>query len=341
MKKIIKTLPMIFMILFFSSCGKEDNIYIEKSKIALGTYCSIKVYGTEDESILDKCFERIDEIEKEMSLNIELSEIKKINENAGIGYVEVSSDTLYVLEKGKYYSEISNGKFDITIGNLSELWNISGGNTVIPDEDSINKSLNNVDYNNLDIEYEKSQVSLIEAGMELDLGGIAKGYAADQVVKILKDNNVDSAIINLGGNVYILGRKSESTEYRIGIQDPFYKNDDYLGVVQVENKAVITSGIYERYFEKDGIIYHHILDTKTGYPIDNDLLSVTVITSSSIDGDSLSTLLFAYGLEHGLEYANSVADIDAIFVTKDKEIYLTEGIKEDFELSDSDYKIMK
>ncbi|MDI3535253.1 MAG: FAD:protein transferase, partial [Thermosediminibacterales bacterium] len=195
-------------------------------------------------------------------------------------------------------------------------------------------------YNSVLLNSKEKSIMLKKEEMMLDLGGIAKGYAADEVSKILKENHVKHAIVNLGGNVLAYGNKPDGSKWRIGIQKPFAPRGDYAGVVSVINKAVVTSGIYERYFEENGKIYHHILDPETGYPVENNLMSVTIITDKSIDADSLSTSVFAMGLKEGLNLIEKLDNTEAIFITKDSKIYLTSGLKNSFKLTDNSLNIV-
>ena len=176
--------------------------------------------------------------------------------------------------------------------------------------------------------------------MEIDLGGIAKGYAADKIAEYLKEENVESAIINLGGNVYALGEKDKNTAFKVGIQDPTNERGNSIGSINVSNESVVTSGIYERYIKKDGVIYHHMIDPSTGYPFDNNLSSVTIVSSSSIIGDGLSTTTFGLGLEKGMKLIESIDNTDAIFITKDKKVYTTSNLKGKLNLTDDDFKLM-
>ena len=171
-------------------------------------------------------------------------------------------------------------------------------------------------------------VRLINKDAKLDLGGIAKGYVADKLKDYLKSKDVKHGIINLGGNILLIGTKPDKSNYHIGIQKPFSSTRDYIRIVDTKDKSIVTSGIYERYYEIDGKIYHHILDAKTGYPVENELASVTIISDKSVDGDALSTLIFTKGLEDGMEIINNTANIEAVFITKKGSVILSQGIKD-------------
>ena len=175
--------------------------------------------------------------------------------------------------------------------------------------------------------------------MEVDLGSIAKGYAADEVVKILKQEGIRSAIIDLGGNIYALGSKNSDNNWKVGIQDPFSDRGKVIGAVEVFDKTVVTSGIYERFIEEDGVRYHHILNPKTGYPYETDIAGVSIIADNSIDADALSTLTSTKGVKEGLKFVENLDNVNAIFITNDKKIYLTENIKDNFKLMNNDFEI--
>ena len=177
--------------------------------------------------------------------------------------------------------------------------------------------------------------------MKIDLGGIAKGYAADKIYKYLKeDENLENALINLGGNIRILGNKEKNQPFSIGIQDPTKPRGNSIGNIKVSDKSVVTSGIYERYLEKNNKIYHHMLNPHTGYPFENNLSSVTIISDKSIICDALSTTTFGLGIEKGLKLIESLDNVDAIFVTKDKKIYLSSNLKDKLNLTDNSFTII-
>ncbi|EOC99651.1 FAD:protein FMN transferase [Caldisalinibacter kiritimatiensis] len=325
--------------LFFSKGKQYTNEPISKTGFLLGTIVEVKIYDQVDEAIFDKVFNILDEIENKMSVNIQTSEVSKINNNAGIKSVNVSEETFNVINKGKYYSSISNGNFDISIGPLVELWNIGSGNEQIPSSKQIQEALNNIDYRNIILDKSNYSVRLSKKGMMIDLGGIAKGYAADKIASYLKDNNINSAIINLGGNVYALGARPDKTPWKIAIQNPLETRGTYLGTVELKDKSVVSSGVYERYFVHNDKRYHHILSPFTGYPVENSLLSVTIVSDKSIDGDGLSTAVFTLGLDKGANLINSLEGIEAIFIDDKQNVYITTGLKNSFELTDNEFTL--
>lgn len=248
-----------------------------------------------------------------------LSRTKKKSEVSLLsgGKREVSADTLELINKGLYYSDITDGKFDITLAPLSDLWDFK--NEVVPSRDEISEALKNVDYQSVKI----NGNTVDTGGKSIDLGGIAKGYVADKLLKYLTENGAGSGIINLGGNVTVFG----NDYYNVGIKKPF-TSGDVLATLKLKNKTVSTSGIYERYFKSDdGKLYHHILDTKTGYPAQTDLYSASVIGDTSVDCDALSTICILYGLNAATRMIEESEDFEAVFVDKDYNIYVTSGLE--------------
>jgi thiamine biosynthesis lipoprotein len=340
MKKINKLILILSLIFLITGCVEKEKAPIEplsRTEFMMDTVMTIKTYDKNDDKILDKVFERLEEIENIMSATIETSEISKINLNAGIAPVEVSPDTYYVIKEAKKYAEVSLGAYEPTIGPLVDLWAIKSGEIErdwIPSELDIETKKDLIDYNNLEL-LDGNRIFLKEKGMKIDLGSIVKGYAADEAKKVLSENGVNIAIIDLGGNVFAHGVKDNDLPWTIGIQNPLEATGGYLGVIEVKNKSIVTSGDYERYFEYEGKKYHHIIDSKTGYPSDNEIMGVTIISDKSIDGDAWSTTLFVLGVDRGMELINTIEGVDAIFILKDKSIYVTDFLKDKFTLKDN------
>lgn len=283
--------------------------------ITLTAYC--------DESLLKEALERCEYYENTLSKTIEGSDVWNINHAEGQP-VTVSDDTIKLLEMALRVSELSDGAFDVTIAPVTALWDFTGGTTVLPDADAIAEAIELVDYTKVQID--GNQVT-IPAGHMIDLGGIAKGYIADELSAFLREKGVQSAMLNLGGNVITIGTKPDGTAWRIGIQNPQGSRDDSILAISVVDSTVVTSGNYERYFELDGVRYHHLLDPKTGYPANNGLASVTILTESSMYADALSTASFVLGLDAGRELINSLDGVEAIFITNDLEIFYTDGLQ--------------
>lgn len=309
---------------------------ISKSDFYFDTVITITLYGTSDATYIDQCFALAADYEQKFSNTIIESEISKINSAAGKTAVEVSDDTLELLSAGIAYGEQSNGAFDITIGNLSDRWNFSeiANRSVnnnqqtdaanIPTQAELKSLIQHIDYHNISLQ--DNSVLLKDPDSKIDLGGIAKGYIADQMKQYLNQQGITSGIINLGGNVLTIGCKADNNYYTIGIKRPFDPNGKAIATVKVKDKSVVTSGVYERYFKVGQQLYHHILNPDTGYPYDNGLYSVTIISDSSMDGDALSTTCFALGLKEGLTFIEKLSDTEAIFITSDMQIYQSSGI---------------
>jgi Membrane-associated lipoprotein involved in thiamine biosynthesis len=331
------TIFIMFMC-FFTGCKKTVEP-VEKTEYMLGTICTIKVYDANKEEAITKAFARIKNIEDKMSVNKDGTELDAVGDASGKNPVKVSDDTFYVLKKGKYYSEQANGAFDITIGPLVKLWGIGTDKARVPSKEEIDTKKSLINYKDLVLDEKGKTAFLEKAGMSLDLGGIAKGYAADEAARILKENGVQHGIVNLGGNVLAINNNPDGQPWKVGVQNPFEPNGSALGSVEVTNKTVVTSGIYERYLEQNGKKYHHILNPFTGYPMDNTLASVTIITDTSIDADAMTKNIFYKGIDKGFEYVKTLKGIEAIFVTKDKKVYITEGLNGNFKILNAEFKM--
>ncbi|OPJ57156.1 FAD:protein FMN transferase [Alkalithermobacter paradoxus] len=336
-KKLLCILAILCLIL--TSCKSTDISYISKTDLIMGTIVDIQIYGHTDNSILEAAMKRLKHIEEIMSINIKDSELSKININSGIKKVAVSDDTFNVLETSLYYAKLSDGKFDPTIAPLVKLWGIGSDEAKVPSDKQLRQALNLIDYTKVKLYPDDKSVFLEQEGMGLDLGAIAKGYSADQVHKLLRDKGVKSAIINIGGNIIALGKHPKGSPWNIGIQDPNKPTGNYMGILKSYNSSIVTSGIYERYLDVDNQKLHHILDVSTGYPANNDILSVTIINKSSIDGDALSTVAFLLGSTDALSLIESIPNTECIIITKNNEVYLSSGVKDNFILSNNYYTI--
>ena len=296
----------------------------KKTKVGyyLDTVITLTAY-TEDDTLLEKGLEECGRYEQLLSRTIEGSDIWRLNHADGAP-VEVSGDTIAILQTAKEISERSEGAFDITIAPASMLWDFTSGTGKTPDGEALAKAAGLVDYRKISIE--GNQVT-IPAGMMIDLGGIAKGYIADQVKAYLKEQGIEHAILSFGGNIVAIGLKPDGNTWKVGIQDIDRPTGEYMMVALNEGGSTVTSGIYERGFEQDGIWYHHILDAKTGWPVQNELASVTIFSESSMWGDALSTAAFALGMEKGLALLESLEGIEGIFIKKDRSWVGTSGSK--------------
>ena len=310
----------------------------------MGTKCSVSInHFINQKKVQDTLFSEIEarliDIENKMSIYKEDSEISQINKYGFIEPVKVSDDTFEVIKSGYYYSELSNGVFDITVGSIVKLWNVSGENPKVPTEDQIKEALNRVGYQNI-ILYDDKRVGLKKEGVVIDLGGIAKGYATDEIRKILLENGIKSAIINLGGNIFVIGEKDSGKKWKVGIQNPLGHYGEYVAIIEVSDETVVTSGSYERFFKSNGKVYHHIFDTKNGYPKETDLLSATIIAKNSTKADALSTTLFILGSDYGFDFIKQFDDIYAIFITKNKDIIATDGIQNRLTINDNSFNLV-
>jgi Membrane-associated lipoprotein involved in thiamine biosynthesis len=289
---------------------------------SLGTENSITSEENIDAEVLSRVVDRVFEIECKMSAFKPSSEISIITQHAGICPCTVSEDVYYILQKALELSRASDGAFDFTVRPLTRLWNFGNGADIVPDISEINAARALVGYQNLILDPQKRTAFLDTAGCAIDLGGIAKGYAANEAKRILTENNIESALINFGGNIMTLGNTAENALWRIGIQNPLSARGVSALTVEVSDKAVVTSAVNERFFIKDGIRYHHIIDPLTGYPAKSGLFSVSVIDGDSLIADALSTAVFVLGVEKGLELLRKYKS-EAIFITKTGDILST------------------
>lgn len=325
-------LAVLLLAVGISGCQKKDTVGdtpIEATEFKLNTVVKITIYDSGDESLLQEAMKLCDKYEALFSRTMEGSEIYQLNARSlpeENGAYSLSEDTAALLSSGLKYSKLSKGAFDITVEPVSSLWDFTSGEKIVPDQASIARALPAVGYENITLE--GNSISFADDSTRLDLGGIAKGYIADKIKEYLVGQGVKSAIINLGGNVLCIGGKPDGSPFGVGIQMPFADRNETIAVMDIQDKSVVSSGIYERFFEKDGILYHHILNPKTGYPYDNDLVSVTIISDKSVDGDALSTTCFALGLEEGMDFVQALPGVYGAFITKDYEIHYSEGFQE-------------
>ena len=335
--RIQNSILLLLTLLVVLSCGSSDKEPVTSSEFLLGTTCVITLLDWEKnvvpEEVLKEAFQQILEMENLLSVNIETSDISRINRSAADGYIP-DPMVLDVLNQALDIAAFSKGKFDPSIGRLVSLWGIGTEEAAVPSEEDLEMALSTIDYTQIAID-DSDKVMLKNSRASLDLGGIAKGYAADLVRESLSRNGVKSAIINLGGNVLVMGKKDSGEPWRIGIQDPREPRGEYLGVAEVEEKAIVTSGVYERFFVEDGVHYHHILDTETGYPVTNGVISTSIIHSRSVRADGLSTALFALGIEEGMKLANTLDDTAVIMIDENNRVYLTDNLAGSFQLNAS------
>jgi thiamine biosynthesis lipoprotein len=338
---LISILLMIFIV---STTGCNENPSSSEfpathTDLFMGTVVQIKIYEPVDETVFEKAFSLIADMENKMSLNISESEINQINRAAGENPVGVSDDTYDVIDKAISYGNLSGGTFDITIGPLVSLWNIGKETARVPAQSEIDEAIKLIDYTKVLLNPNEKTVFLKDSGMILDLGGIAKGYVADALTEMFKKEGIKHAIINLGGNIYAHGQNPNGNDWQIGIQNPEAERSDYIGIANVINKSVVTSGIYERFLESGDKSYHHILNPFDGYPFENSLTAVSIIAGKSVDADALSTVVFSLGLKSGLELLESLPDADGIFITRDLNVYTTSGLNDSFKMANDEFTL--
>ncbi|MDD3653360.1 MAG: FAD:protein FMN transferase [Desulfotomaculaceae bacterium] len=280
-----------------------------------------------------------DRFPKNRNNNAVHSDVIRINENAGIKPVQVSTDTLNIVQRSLYYAELSGGAFDITIGPVMDLWGFGKEEQWVPSDEQINKALSLVDYRKIIVDPSGGTIYLQEPGMSLDLGGVAKGYATEEVGKILRELGIKHALINAGGNVYALGTKPDGSPWRVGVRDPRGENE-LIAVLTVQDTSVVTSGDYERYFEEGGVRYSHLIDPSTGKQA-RELIQTTVVAESSTDADILNKPLYILGPQRGMSFASGLQGVGAIFVSADKQVTFTDNLMNQLEFTNNnDYQII-
>lgn len=325
-----KTVILLFLIIFlFASCSASEKSLSENEKTvyAMDTVMEIKAFGQNAESAINEAEKEIFRLERLFKRDSESSDVYKLNKYRE---ADVSDDTAVILKKAIDISEATDGAFDVSVAPLTDIWGFYTKEYRVPSQDEINSVLPEINYKNINV---NGNSVIIDGNSKIDLGGIAKGYLSERIIDIFRDNGVSSAIVSLGGNVQTLGNKPDGNKWNVAIQHPDSENS-YIGILSVSDMAVVTSGGYRRFFEKDGNIYHHIMDTKTGYPVKNGLKSVTVVCSEGTKADGLSTALFVMGLDKAKEFWRKDGEFDAIFLTDDNKIFVTEGIEKIFK---SDY----
>jgi len=330
-------LGLSLVMLMFTGCNKGKTV--TRNDFLLDTFVSITLYGESNEALLDKPFDKLKELNTTLTAGDSESDLVKIKDNAGIQPVVVSDATYRIIEKGINYSKISGGYFDATAGPLIKLWGISAPEIKeAPSPEAIAAAKAKIDYTKIVLDPDKKTVYLPESGMSIDIGSVSKGYIADVVMAVIKDEGVKHAIVNLGGNILVMGGKDDGSKFGVGVEDPNDPGKGYIGVLSVKDGSIVTSGDYERYFtDAAGKRYHHILDPFTGYPVASGLTQVTAVTDASIDGDGLTTTLFLLGLDKGLALVEQLPGVEAIFVTKDNKIIVTKGLKDSFVFDQARY----
>ncbi len=299
----------------------------QKQLFAMDTYMEFTAYGKNCEEAVDAAMEEVQRLDNALSAQDTDSEVYELNNR---GSIHASGDLYELVSKAEEISRETDGLFDPTIYPVMKLWGFPTGNYRIPAEQEIAAALLKVDYTRIALS-EEDTITLGE-NQEIDLGGIAKGYTGQKLTEIFRQYGVDSALVSLGGNVQAIGSKPDGSSWKVGIRDPEGSQQDYVGVLAVQDEAVVTSGGYERYFEENNEKYIHIIDTRTGYPAKSDLLSVTIVAEDGTLADGLSTALYVMGYQKALEFwMEHQENFDVIFITDTHEIYVSPDLEEKFQ----------
>lgn len=323
---------------------KEEDVTADTfAGNAMGTAVKKTIYSdstVKSEEVSKEIDTLLEELEQQISVRVMDSEVSLCNHNYAVdGIYQLSNDLVDYLKQEMEICQETNGAFSPCIRPLTNLWGIEDGRTEVPDDTLIQDTMKKTDASKIKVV--DTGIIFSEENMAIDFGASGKGIACDRLVEKLWEKEIRGAVISVGGSIAVYGSKGNGKEWHIGIQDPRGEEGDILGVVDLSgSKMIATSGDYEKFFEADGKRYHHILDPATGYPADNDLISVTVISDSGFLSDALSTACFVMGLEKGMDYVDK-KEVDAIFVTKNKEVYVTKNIKKSFRLQADDYKLVK
>lgn len=334
---------LLVLLLAAAGCGPEtaaDGPPRSQSYFIFDTLVTVKVF---DGEATPEQFREIEAllgtIDRQMNRLKDESEIAEVNRQSGLAAVPVSEDTFQVVKTAIDYAASSGGKFDPTVGPLVDLWRIGQGGAKRPAQAAIDEALGRVGFEAVELDEARRTIRLAKPGMSLDLGAIAKGFAADRVAAYLRQEGFRSALIDLGGNILAMGRKPGDQLWSIGVQNPNEPRGAHIGIIQVDNETIVTSGIYERYFIENGEHYHHILDPDLGSPVHNGLLGVTIVTGRSIDADAMSTAVFVLGLEEGLRYIEARPGTDVLLITGDKKVYATSGLRGRLELTNREFTL--
>lgn len=310
---------------------------VSQDVFAMDTYMTVTAFGSHAEEAVAQAVAEINRLDALLSTGSADSEVSKINQGLE---KNLSEDTTYLLSRSLELYDSTDHVFNIAVYPLMEAWGFTSGNYRVPDQSTLDDLLTYTDVSKINFNQKDASVDFDMEGMKIDLGGIAKGYTSTKIMDIYKNCGVTSGLVNLGGNVQVLGTKTDGSAWRIGIQDP-QNSESYLGALSVADKAVITSGGYERYFEQDGKTYHHIIDPTTGYPAKNGLISVTIVSADGTLADGLSASLFIMGKDKAIAYWQAHSDeFDMILMDDVRGIYVSEGIADDF-TSDLDYEVVK
>ena len=315
----------IFMVVALTSCsGEKSKEPIEESVFALDTFVTIRIYDPTKQKALDGAIKMCNDFEDVFSSDKEGAQLYELNHrDPSEQVVKVSDDLASCIQTALEYCKKSDGAFDITVQPLRKYWDFKSDDPELPRKEDVDKDLAKVDYKKVHVN--GNEIHFDSPDTQIDLGAIAKGYIADRLKDYLEKEGVHSAIINLGGNVLCIGKKPDGSDFTIGLQRPFADRQETIGAVKVSDLSVVSSGVYERHFIIDGKNYHHILDPKTGFPYDNGIVQVSIITKKSVDADALSTVCFSLGVDKGIALVNQIPDTYAIYVMDDYSMRYSDG----------------
>lgn len=299
-----------------------------QSERLMGTTITVSILHPQADKLLTRCFELLRSYEHRFSANDASSELMEVNHRAGISAVQVHPDLFELISLGTRHSQAKNSHLNIAIGPLVQTWRIGFSDARRPSQEEINQSLNKIDPKQIQLDTEKQAVFLKRPGMKIDLGALAKGYSADLIATFLKSQGVEDALIDLGGNILTVGQNPiKKQPWRIGIQNPVEPRGHHILALSIKNKSVVTSGIYERHLEVDGQSFHHIFDSTTGYPVETELASITIISDRSVDGEIWTTRLFGESPTSILNIVESLPGIDTLLVSQSGKIAFTSGLQ--------------
>ncbi len=320
------------VIIAHCGCEKQSSDRSFGEDWLLNTYCSITLYEEDGEELIKRTFAYARQLEGQLSRTIGSSDIGRFNASElGCGVGEL---TYRIVQKSLEYREITGSLFDISVGPLTELWNFSADEPSVPSPAALIEALSAVGTDSLSLREREGNFFIYKSNpaIKLDLGAVAKGAIADELCKYLEDAGAEAAIVNLGGNVRLLGRKPDGTDWIVGIEDPIFggsdralQDRDTIGNIILEGGSVVTSGTYERCFEEDGVLYHHVLNPRSGYPVESDLISVTVIGPMSEECDILSTSCLLLGSEKGMKLIEETDGYEAVFMDEEGNISTSSG----------------
>ena len=315
-------------VLLLTSCAANNEPH-QKSFFAMDTYITAEAYGNNAEAALNSAQERIISLERLWSVTDENSEIYSVNHSGGEA-VELSGETAELLNFALNISADTDGALDCTLYPVLTQWGFTTGEYRVPDDETLSELLENTGYEKVHLNGNRVTVP---QDMQLDLGAVGKGYAGDLAAEVLKENGVNSALLNLGGNIQAIGSKPDGTPWKIGLRNPF--GEGSFAALEISDRAVITSGGYERFFaDENGVEYHHILNPKTGKPADSGIISATIIGSEGRLCDALSTAVFVMGLDSAEQLWRQRNDFEMVLISDNGKIYITEGLAEVFTLNE-------